>query len=530
MAINLSGSPKTVLDVVDQSIIKDVPIAGIGIVQGPTQRGKIGVPHFIGNPLQYSRILGGDFAAGESKFPVYCKRILNAGGKLYVIRAGHYTTIADKSTLVGTKAAATIAISANNSVWNAEEVGAGYNGTTIVITAAASGDANLKDIVITLKDSDTSIPIKDVKRAMSAGEISDFNARLRGLGAGVVLVSIATQIENGTGTLASGAQVVSAIVAADYQGDPAGQNGWYVADKVTDAMRIANIGLPGDEDVDTGLSAYVNLRKDMRFYIGTPLGINAVGMAAYRNGTTPYSNTPLDTLYGSLIGADVTITDSANKDLTFDIPGVVDTFAQRLITDQRFAPWISHAGGERGKIISPNNGIPFNLGSPALAADFDNIYNIGVNAVISDPDYGPVYWGNKSLYRNANSMLSKENVADTIVYIIRRLKPLVRIKMFNPNDPNNWKAIYLRVKPLFDELEANRAIVPGEDVNWFWQGDQNADRREDAKFNTQQDLDSGRYRARFVFIPIVATEYIGIEVVPTDSNSVKFVVQENVIV
>jgi hypothetical protein len=526
----LTGSPKTQLDVLDASIIKDVPIAGIAIVQGPTQRGKIGEAIFIGNPLQYLRKLGGDFTAGESKFPIYCKRILNAGGKLWVIRAGHYTTITDKTTLVGTKASATVTISSNNSVWNAEEIGAGYNGTTIVIASAASGDANKKDITITLKDSDISVVIKDVARAMSAGAISDFNQKLRGMGAGVTLVSIATQIENGTGTLAGGAQTVSAIVPADYEGSVAGQNGWYVADAVTNSMRIANIGLPGDEDVDTSLKVYVENRKDMRFYISTPLGVNTTGMAAYRNGTSPYSNAALDTFYGSLIAGDVNITDSANKDLTFDIPGVVDVLTQRLIVDQRFGPYISHAGGERGKFISPNNGIPYNLGSPALAADFDLLYNIGINAVIDDPDYGPTYWGNKTLYKNVNSLLSKENVADAVVYIIRRLKPLVRIKMFNPNDPQNWKAIYRRVKPFLSELESNRAIVPGEDTNWFWQGDQNVDRREDAVFNNLADLDSGRYRARFVFIPIAATEYIGIEIVPTDSNSVKFVVTENVII
>lgn len=527
--MNLAGAPKTVIDVVDQSIIKAVQQAGIAIVQGPTQRGKIGEAIFIGNPLQFTRKLGGEYTAGESKFPTYCKRILNAGGLLWVLRAAHYTDVTDKTTKVGTKAAVIITIGSNNSIWNAEDIGAGYNGTTIVIATAASGVATNKDITITLYGSDVSVKLTDVKRAMSAGEISDFNAKLRGKGAGVTLISIATQIENGTGTLAAGAQTVSAIVAADYTGDPTG-TGWYVADKVTNAMRIAQIGLPGDEDVDTGLKVYVENRKDMRFYINTPMGVDADGMLAYRNGTTPYSNAALDTFYGSLIGGDLNITDSANKDLNFDIPGVVDSLIQRLICDQRFGPWLSHAGGERGKFISPNNGIPYNLGSPALSADFDLIYPQGINAVVDDPDYGPAYWGNKTLYKNATSLLSKENVADTIVYMIRRLKPLVRIKMFNPNDPQNWKTIWRRVKPFIEELEKNRAIVPGEDTNWFWQGDQEVDRREDAVFNTLPDLDAGIYRARLVFIPISATEYIGIEIVPTDSGSVKFVVQENVII
>ena len=166
--------------------------------------------------------------------------------------------------------------------------------------------------------------------------------------------------------------------------------------------------------------------------------------------------------------------------------------------------------------------------SSLIAADFDLAYSKGVNAVINDADYGPVYWGNKSLLLNVNSLLSKSNIADTIVWIVRGLKPLVRIKMFNPNDPLAWQEIYRRVRPFIADLERNRAIRPGENKMWFWQGDQDVSRAEDATFNTQSDINAGKYKARFVFVPIAAIEYIGIEIVPTDSNSVKFVVTEKV--
>lgn len=525
--MNLTGSPKILTEVGDKSIISETPIAGIGILQGPLKRGPFHEPIFVGNKLQFIRKCGGEYTAGESRFPTYVMRILDAGGKLWLIRAGHYTDVSNKASLAGTKATATITVSSNNSVWNAEAVGDGYNGTTIVITDAASGTATLKDIVITLKDSDVSVTMLDVKRAMTAAEIADFNAALKGKGAGVELVSIATQIENGTGTLATGAQTVSAIVAADYTGNVAG-TGWFVADKVTDSYRIANLGLL-DEDVDTGLAAYAIARGDMRFYVPTPMGINSAGMLAYRNGTSPYSYTPHDTYLGDMVAGDVNINNPTNKQgAAFDIPGLVDRFSGRLRTDVKAFPWISDAGPENGKIISPNNGVPYNLGSPALTTEFDNIYLKGVNAVVNDADYGPVYWGNRSLLKNPNSLLSKSNVADLIVWIVRGLKPLVRIKMFNPNDPIMWKEIYRRVRPFIVNLERNRGIRPGENKMWFWQGDQDVDLAENAQFNTQDDLNAGKYKARFVFVPIPATEYIGIEIVPTDSNSVKFVVQEQV--
>lgn len=527
--MNLSGSPKFVSEVQDQSIIQSVPLAGIGIVQGPTNRGKIGEAVFIGNSIQFRRKMGADYTAGESQFPTLCRRILDAGAKLWIIRSGHYTDVTDKSTLVGTKANATITVGANNSIWNAEDVGPGYNGTTIVVVNASSGTANKKDITITLKDSDISTKVLDVDRVMNAGAISDFNLKLKGLGAGVILVSIATQIENGTGTLAAGAQVVSAIVAVDYTGDRSQSNGWFASANVRNSMRIANISMPGDQDVDEGLRAYAVSRNDMRFYLGTPLGVNSTGMAAYRAGTTPYAHAAIDTYLGTLVGGDVSVQDQTKKQ-SYTIPGVVDTFIARLITDIKFGPAYSEAGIRRGKIISPNNGIPYDLGSPANAADFDLIYPQGVNAVINDPDYGPVYWGNRSLQINPNTSLAKENCADGIVYIQRGLAPLVRPGMFDPVDPTTWKQIYRSVLPFIQDLERLRIIRPGEGNKWFWQGDQDADTIDDVTFNNPADLDSGRYLMRFVFVLIPATEFMGLQIVPTDSNSVKFIVQQGITV
>lgn len=527
--MNLSGFPKIVTEVVDKSIISNTPLAGIGIIQGPVQRGKIGEPIFVGNKLDFIRKCGAEYPAVDSRFPTYVMRLLDAGCKLYIIRAGHYTTITDKTTLVGTKGAATITVSSNNSIWNAEEIGAGYNGTTIVIVDATSGTANKKDITITLKDSDISVVLYDVSKTMTAAEIADFNASLKAKGAGVTLVSIATQIENGTGTLASGAQVVANIVAADFTGSPVAGNGWYVADAIMDAYRIANISMIGDSAVDIGLAAYVVARGDMRFYIGTPLGITADGMEDWRDGTSPYSYTPHNTYLGDMVGGDVRISNPTSPTgAQFDIPGVIDRFSGRLRCDQKQAPWISDAGPEQGLIISPSVGIPYNLASPANSAAADIVYNKGVNAIINDKDYGPMFWGNRSLLRNPNSILSKSNVADLIVVMVRGLAPLVKIKMFRPNSPAAWNEIYRRVRPFITVLERNEGIRPGEGKMWFWQGDQDVTLAEDAKFNTQDDLNAGKYRMRFVFVPIAAIEYMGIEIVATDSNNVKFVVQEKV--
>ena len=519
----LQGSPKTVISVEDKSILQTTPISGIIIVQGITNRGVVGDVVFIGNPLQFRRKLGGK--RSDDPFATYCLRMLEAGVKLWVIRAGHYTDIADEDTVDGTKATANNEIVATSgSTWNAKDVGPGYNGTTITIVAASSGTANKLDITVALNESDITTTLLDVEDAPDAAGIIAINNKLDAKQAGVQLVSIDTIMDATVLTLAGGVQTIASIVSADWTGDVSGKNGWHAADGVVDAFRIANIGVE-DPVVDEGLRAYTEARADMRYHIGAPLGLNAAGMEAYRDGTTPYSHTAHNSRYGSLVVGDVNITD-AELDQTFDIPGLIDYLGLQARKDVRQGNWFSAAGPKRGIVSSPNNGVPYNLLSGALAADYDRLYPKGINAMGFDKDYGTIYWGNKSLLKDQTSLLNRENVADLLVYIQRGLAPLVKAVSFDPNDPIMWKEMYRRVRPFINVLESNRAIVPGEDKNWFWQGDQFATDRQSAEFNDLADLDAGKYRARFVFIPIAATEFIGIEVVPTDSGSVQFVISE----
>ena len=523
--MELTGAPKTVIGVSDQSLILSSPNSGIVCVQGPTLRGEPGKAVFVGNSVQYKRLFGGHHPS--DLFATLVMRLLDSGAKVYVSRLCHYTNPADKTTIHGAKATATlsevVATVTHSAVFNAKFVGAGYNGATVTVRAAESLKANHYDIVVSVPDSDISQTIKDVPALPTAAEVAALNNKLEHVQIG----AITTGLRAGTVTLAGGVEDVSLITDTDYIGDNVAKTGWFAFGTVTDAFRIANINKPSPA-VDQALAAYVGARKDMRFHIATPLGANAQGMEDYRMGSGAFVHAAIDSFYGTIVAGDVNVNDHKDTAVNYNIPGIVDVLALQARKDREFGPWISAAGGQRGKIIAPNNGIPYNLGAPDNQADFDQIYKKGINAVIKDDSFGPVYWGNKSLYLNQNSLLSKENVADLVVYTLRELKPLVRIEMFNPNDPTSWRTIYRNVRPfIVDVLEANRAIRPGENKKWFWIGDQNVTRAEDAVFNTQSDLDAGKYRARFVFVPITAIEFIGIDVTVTDSGSIELVVTES---
>jgi hypothetical protein len=518
MSVPLTGAPKTVVDVNDVTNLVATAIGGIICVQGETLRGEVGKAVFVGSAGQFKRLLGGLHPA--SPFPTYCLRLLNAGAKLWVSRAGHYTDPTDASTLVGTAATGSLGPSnAPTLTFAAKFIGAGYNGTTVTIQAPASFQAGVFDVLVKLPGSDQVQSLRNIAATPTAAQLTALNQQLD------QVKMVSGTLSLGTITLAGGAQDVTAIVAEDYNGDRQAGTGWYAFSNVTDAFRIANLHRP-DPLIDDALKQYVIDRGDMRFHLGMPLGANAQGLEDYRMGTGVYDHTPIDTWLGSYWGVNTIGNDGAALTVDIDIPAVVETVACMAAKDSNFGPWYAVAGPKRGRVRTFNKGVPYNLISPDLSADFDRIYLRGVNAVVQDPTYGAMVYGNRSALLDNTKLLSKENVADLMMYLIRTLRPIMRSEQFEPNNPRMWKSIYRKILPIMEDLERREAIVPGEGVGWVWLGDQDATTREDATYNTQADLTAGIFRAGLIAQPIAATEYINLSLTAADSNSISYAVSQ----
>lgn len=632
----LSGVPKVVASVVDKSLVFNRDTTSIICLMGPTARGVVGKPVYIRNRNEFIRELGGRIVGSE--FVLYCLRILDAGGKLWVSRVGHYTDATDRTTLEGTKAKAKItdgaavetravaipvitdigddtnifsvthngvslgsyavkstddlvsvvtgiadSISSGSTGYNvvavdtgtgaitinpplgtgdafngqdvvvsvtgtgsatgttgtftggvnpveqaisfvAEEIGEGYNGTLIQINNPESGDTTKVDILVTAAGSDITLTVSDFPKQPTAQNIVDANKKLKF----VKIESVANNVITGSSSLLGGVEDISLIDDNDYIGNQTARTGWWSFGKVTNAFRIANIDRPSPA-VDASLAAYVESRGDMRFHIAPPINVTPDGAKDYRLGENTYNHNAINDWKGSIWAGQVDINDPDDAERSLEIPAIVDFLGRRATVDSdgRFGPWWTAAGPQRGVITAPNNGVgEYNFISPENSDASDEAFNNGINAIVDDETYGTVVWGNKSLLTNRSSLLNKENVADLAMFIQRAIQPLVRVELFNPNDPQTWKAIYRQVKPFIETvLVSGRAILPGEGINWFWIGDQEVDRFEDATFNTLNELNNGKYRVRFVCVPISATEFIGIDIVVTDSNSVASVVE-----
>ena len=442
------------------------------------------------------------------------------------VAANAYThTVANTGTAVCTFGAFTggvDAVVAGVSNWKAKGVGAGYNGTTIVVTDSISGVSGNIDIEVTLPNTDISFKVSNVTNNPSTAQKASLNSKL----AGVTLDTFTTTIPKGTATLATGAETVASIVAADYVGSSIAKNGMRVFDAVTDSMRMMNFNCP-DPTVDVAMVTYCESRMDMRAVTRTPVGLTVSGVSDYRSGTGAYSFTSINSMYGDLWYSDLYITDPSDNDVKdMQISGIGFFAGLRAQADNNFGEWFSAAGDFTGKITGAN-GVLINFISPGNKGQFDTLYEAGVNAIVNHPTFGICSWGNRSMLKDRTKLTSKMNIADMCVFIARTLKGIAETQSFKPNDFPMFNELYRKALPFIrDVLVAGRAIQgddspqKGEGTWWHWFGDQFAKTPADLTFNTKNEIDAGKYRIRFAFKPIASNEYIAIDIAPADSATI----------
>lgn len=420
------------------------------------------------------------------------------------------------------------AYAALTSTWTAEAVGDGYNGTKITITPSTNGVADNVDIKIELPDSDLAQEIKGVKRTQTAQYIASLNNQMEGVAVSGLVTNI---LPIGVITLASGTQDTSLIGDADFKGSVVSKSGWYAFDNVTDSMRIWNIARP-THTANRDLVAYCEQRKDMRCRVYVPKGLTVQGVDDFRNGNGAYSHSPIDSWYGSMWFAEVNINNPLNlNDTQYSVLAGALQAANRTNADTTKGEWYSDSGNDFGKIFGVND-LRLNLGSPGNKLLYDNIYENGVNAIINDDALKVVSWGNRTMLLDRTSLLSKDNIADLVVFISREISRIAKLMNFKPNDIPMFNEFYRKVRPfIVNTLVAGRAIEGdstaqrGEGKWWHWLGDQNARDLNELKINNKNDVDAGKYRVRFAFKPIAANEYIGLDLAPTDSVTILNVAQ-----
>lgn len=513
----MAQSPQTIVDIVDFSKLPLKTLKGVACVQGVTLKGPLATPILIKKWEEFLQIFGGYHP--DSMFPLYCERALNNGAKLYVARASNYDDLNFKDSYYGAQASVLLAPSTNITAFSLHP-GIGYNDVEVTISG---GNQVVCDILVRQKGMEDQT-LKGVKRNVTRADILDINQQFvnkyrektlvmfKGTFPNVFpinpLATVTFQSTGGYLVLTGGIQTLP-VSADNYNGFANGGTGWHAFNEIVDSKVIYNFDAPIPE-VDAGLAAYCAKRKDMRFVVRTPLELTANGMEDYRMGTGAYNHSALDTYFGKLIAGDIRVFYKGAKVL---ISAIADVCALQM---KKSVEWLAAAGLERGVLPNDVVGCPYNLLSPALKDDYDNIYEKGINAVGIHRTGKTVYWGNRTLLLDQTKLLKFDNVADLAMYIRETLLGIIEKFNFEPNDLKMYEQVYIAVKPFIESLEAGRAIHPSK---WMWQGDQFASTVEDLQFNTLDDLQQGRFSADFLFAPIVANEIISIRAGISDLGS-----------
>lgn len=389
----------------------------------------------------------------------------------------------------------------------AKSIGAWGNGLTFQFKAPANNIVGTLDLVISLSGySDLTETYSNITTAFTSTEVASVNAASKLITfSGVSGTLCASNVL----ALSTGVQNVANIVTADYVGDSTQGTGLHAFD---DSMEITKISVPeiADPVLDTAMANYADLRKDLRAVLRTPVGLDGQGIVAYRNGTSPYSFTPVNTWRASMFTGGLKVIDPQTG-LQTNITEIGDVLAAYSRKDNITFEWFSVAGSKRG-VINNALGVVYNLGSPARALQADAVDTNGVNAVITHPSFGNVIWGNSTLQKAA-TLLSNDNVADLMIYLQRGLRPLIESESFDPNDIETWKNIYRRVTPLMEYIKTNRGIW-----KYLYQGDQDIDNISQAKVNSTQNIDAGQYVFNLFISPKVGMKYSGVKVIVANSG------------
>jgi len=178
-----------------------------------------------------------------------------------------------------------------------------------------------------------------------------------------------------------------------------------------------------------------------------------------------------------------------------DVAGLV------VRTEQTTDPWFSPAGFNRGQIqgvvklsLNPNK------------AERDELYEAGINPVVSFPGEGTVLFGDKTLQRRP-SALDRINVRRLMIHLEKAISTASKYNLFEFNDDFTRRAFISTVNPFLRRVQSQRGITDFRVVC-------------DTTNNTSQVIDNNEFVADIFIKPARSINYIQLNFVVLRSNAV----------
>ena len=302
----------------------------------------------------------------------------------------------------------------------------------------------------------------------------------------------------GTFPLSGGNDGLAGLTDTDYIGDPSAHTGFYAFDEI-DALNLLmapGVTTPG---VIHGGIAYAERRKDLMYLADAPLHLEPREAVEFRKGKGIYSHAAFNSSYGALYYPWIEVTDPVTGKRKRVPPSgaVAGCFAR---SDQKAGVWQAPAGIDRGRIVGA-----LALGYPTSRGERDVLYPEGVNAIVSFPDSGIHVWGQKTL-QSQPSALDRVNVRRLMIYIEEAIAESSRFVVFEPNNPQTWRALVRLIHPFLEELRGQGGLV-----DFAVQCDEET--------NTPAAIDRNQLVARVFVKPTRTAEFIELHFVLTTTGA-----------
>lgn len=389
-------------------------------------------------------------------------------------------------------------------------LGVDYNNVYIIIANASNGQAAYFDMAIVftgenqLLETYNNLTIPGSPTVVQSTYLDDVNKASQLLQfAYLNLSALTAPIRPANGSYYfGGASDGTTPINTDYIGDVTGKNGFYAFDAVDDALQMAAPEI-SDMAIHTAGSAYAENRKDLMYFAHLS---NALLTAT--DLVTERASTSISSYYTEFWAGGLKITDPVSG-LEKEISEIGDILGITAYSDNKFGPWYSFAGLNRGIILNAL-GVVNNFGTNALYNDRNQLANRQIN-VVAQKNNQIYLMGNFSGVLT-NSKLSWTNVVRFVIWLQKSLRPTLERYLEEPNDIPTFKAIFNEVQPFLERLVVDRALF-----DYQWRGDQDVTDITKVVINTPTDLDNGKYKVQLWLkvIPTMNEITVDIVIAPT---------------
>ena len=137
-----------------------------------------------------------------------------------------------------------------------------------------------------------------------------------------------------------------------------------------------------------------------------------------------------------------------------NLPATKDVVRVMANTDNKRFPWIAPAGFERGTVECTK------MHFYAKLEDRDTLYDDRINALMSFGKEGTRIWGNKTMYIcDETNPMNRINAVRLLLYMRKLIRKSARGLIFEPNDGTLKQEYESIVKPILDQIKADRGIT-----------------------------------------------------------------------